>query len=842
MSEQEPKSPKMYDPLKGTVYGNILDKFDNIGYNAKLYMIPPVIDESAMFAMARAGDKNFQSGLDARSNTSGGAGSSQQGGFMNNWYIAPPNQTVVLAQTGVTGNQIDNIQITSVIGPGGAFNTSTVTFDITQPGAANFIDQIIATKAAVGAEPFANDVPLFLEIVFKGYEQNLNDDGQDQLGNATTIAGPFRYRLTLATIDLEIDEKGSTYAIECVSEDGLAFRDQHFKLPATFTSTGKTIEEFTENLTTHLQDYAEEHHTEYSIRDEIEFDLSGLIGKRTDASGNEDKGLFIDDQNLSSNMDTRAEDINRIMNPELLNATPEEYEDILEENDKDEGGLDILVEEDRITFREGVTIENYFATILSMSPEFFSGLVRTDNADDPESEPELDRGRSFVRWFKINADIEYLGYDHNRNQYAKKITYRPVIYRTDGSQIQARANENVQLGKDEVQQRFDGMSIFKAYHYMYTGRNDQIRQCRIAYNCGHALLTAPAGGATGDFSTTQGSSMSTRAGINDDTTGQDQAQGQKNVEAAKNADALINKGSNDEIRNLGQTLGLTADEIAQAQSDRNSQSAQLLKTVLADQSVQDSIRAQNSARQRVVPSSNQTMLDGGEYQPLVSGYLYSADVLDAENVDENLAASLTLNNARQRIAEIRKNAKEGNKDKTDEVAEKTDQLEPAVQQIHVTNPAEAATFDGSPRNNIFGYIMQQHGASDFLVKLNMEIKGDPFYLGPPNSGYKEIRSTIESDSEITNPDYAVYDKDENYVMFEMQTPRLFDFDTTREDNNTGYWEPAGTSYFISGVYRMIQVVNNFSGGDFYQELDLNKLTPIKISMLEHTPPEVTTEE
>jgi len=35
---------------------------------------------------------------------------------------------------------------------------------------------------------------------------------------------------------------------------------------------------------------------------------------------------------------------------------------------------------------------------------------------------------------------------------------------------------------------------------------------------------------------------------------------------------------------------------------------------------------------------------------------------------------------------------------------------------------------------------------------------------------------------------------------------------------------------------MIEVVNNFAGGDFYQELDLNKLTPIKISMLDKQGP------
>ena len=83
---------------------------------------------------------------------------------------------------------------------------------------------------------------------------------------------------------------------------------------------------------------------------------------------------------------------------------------------------------------------------------------------------------------------------------------------------------------------------------------------------------------------------------------------------------------------------------------------------------------------------------------------------------------------------------------------------------------------------------------------------------------------------------APYSKDENYVMFEMQLPRRFDMDVEDEDNNTGYWQPKGTSYFISGMYRMVTVVNNFSRGLYSTELNLNKLTPIKVSMLEKHPP------
>ena len=34
----EPRSPKIFDPYLGEMYGNVLDKYDNPTYNLRLYM------------------------------------------------------------------------------------------------------------------------------------------------------------------------------------------------------------------------------------------------------------------------------------------------------------------------------------------------------------------------------------------------------------------------------------------------------------------------------------------------------------------------------------------------------------------------------------------------------------------------------------------------------------------------------------------------------------------------------------------------------------------------------------------------------------------------------------
>ena len=118
----------------------------------------------------------------------------------------------------------------------------------------------------------------------------------------------------------------------------------------------------------------------------------------------------------------------------------------------------------------------------------------------------------------------------------------------------------------------------------------------------------------------------------------------------------------------------------------------------------------------------------------------------------------------------------------------------------------------------------------------MEIKGDPFYLGEPNRTTSQFNTSPAAYPDGSTPDWIDTTRSENYIMFEMQTPRLFDYDVDNDDNNTGYWTPAGTAYFISGMYKAKTVVSSFSGGLFTQELDLYKIVPIRLSQLDKAKP------
>ena len=53
----------------------------------------------------------------------------------------------------------------------------------------------------------------------------------------------------------------------------------------------------------------------------------------------------------------------------------------------------------------------------------------------------------------------------------------------------------------------------------------------------------------------------------------------------------------------------------------------------------------------------------------------------------------------------------------------------------------------------------------------------------------------------------------------MQSPRVRDPNIEDEDENSGYIADAGTSFFISGVYQIVEITASFSGGEFKVDFD-----------------------
>lgn len=81
----------------------------------------------------------------------------------------------------------------------------------------------------------------------------------------------------------------------------------------------------------------------------------------------------------------------------------------------------------------------------------------------------------FIRWFKIDVQIELLEFDDSRGDYAKKIIYRVVPYNVHINIFSSP--DSVPPGYKELEKR-----IGKKYNYIYTGQNNDLLKFDIKIN------------------------------------------------------------------------------------------------------------------------------------------------------------------------------------------------------------------------------------------------------------------------------------------------------------------------------------------------------------------------
>ena len=121
------------------------------------------------------------------------------------------------------------------------------------------------------------------------------------------------------------------------------------------------------------------------------------------------------------------------------------------------------------------------------------------------------------------------------------------------------------------------------------------------------------------------------------------------------------------------------------------------------------------------------------------------------------------------------------------------------------------------------------------MRLDLNLRGDPWWLGKPVHEFGKVPIVPGMDAEKleeTDEDGANYltTTKDNFLLFSLNSPRLFDPDVENEDNNTGLWikEGDGTSYFISGIYLVKTVTHSFNNGVYTMDVESVKETAISL--------------
>lgn len=758
----------------GAVYGNVLDTFSNPTYNIRLYMMNDTLTKNA---------KDEMSSPDPS--------------------LAPenPGDMVILAQTGVTaGNIIDNVEIVTLSNANGP-NATSIDFDITQPGSATFIDEMKLAMHYLGMKP--NVTPqLFLEIRFQGYSgPSLGDGGdvgEDEGGAPEVIAGPYRYKLALRNFTVAIDEGGSKYGFSCASLQSFAFRRAVYKTPIEIATSGKTIKEHIASLEESLNNHYKEL-ADTKVPDQYEFDLSKLIN---DPEAEDDFMTIKDDKLLTSDSQD-AERMNRQMSELASVADAIERDAAITANPqiKNDGSPEKIIEGDKITFPIGTTFDQILATLLSMNDEFYTKITRRDDIEDPGSESKPSQG--FVSWYKLNAKTEIIDFDSSRNTYAYKYKYQPVLYKSTRTDIAVKEDEQV-LAEDDANTRLGQIvasgSVKKSYNYIFTGLNDQILNLDIKYDSGVALLLAPGGGSVGSFSVAESDKLTQTIPADKATDVASQVEKEKETKKELDLGKIksffndIKDTINDGISTVNTAVGRLADLTGTAEEDVRA----ILTQPDGDEALEELIGGIDSGTVSDLAGSlgYDRVIEPNPievYEPGVSPYIYSTDLVLAQD------GSLTGDQLTE-LGYTKVDVGEALKD----VQTKSTNVS--------SNPVKESTYkSNSVRNTLFGNIVEQHMQDrSFLLLCDMEIRGDPWYLGAPG-----LQASDEESADWYHND--------NHFFLRIKAPEKFDPDWRDEDANSGYWKYDGESRTFSGLYRYIKCTNRFSGGAYTIDLTGNRI-------------------
>lgn len=786
------------DEYLGRLYGNVLDEYDSPSYNLRLYLLRDP---------------------DTRN--------------IPEDYELTPENGVIIAQTGVTGTQIDDLRIKSFYNRVRGAVQTAFEFNMYQPGAADLIDQINMARAFLDI-PRDISITMFLEIVFKGYEAD--PDNEDQGGAPVTIAGPYRYKLSLRQFDFSINSSGTEYRLEAVETDALAYMDVVYRLPKDITTTGSTITEHAQSLQDELNRFRETA-TADEITDEFVIDVSQLLKKPQKDSRLADGSAqdFIQDQALITSTDSTSEDLNRRINEvqgavtDSIDAREQEAQDPTDAGNQTE----VTLEGDRLSSIEDRTIYEYFLILLSMNPEFYSKISRRQEFGDPES--EIDHGRGAISWLKILSQVEVIGENPETSTVARRYTFIPVLYKTARTDMIVYADElnyDADQGIERIRQLLNAGMIYKSYNYIFTGANDQIIDINMENNIGQAILAAPGGGKLGDSSTTNSNTTAPSVPLSEDISLTGQKDFVNAVRDLVNRNSLVNtltnlgdlfSGSPASLTQLATDaasfLGRSPAEVSAALTDITGQSAQALLSELDSRAINQlnagiQINPPESLRRigdQGDPEVTPPNPDGSEYTTEGSGFLFAADFLNP-----------------QQTPDLEELLDRGFIDFTKDINQATDLREKTETSQSARSSTEDATYRlFRPDNTLFGYLVNQEALKTrFFIELTMTVRGDPWYLGVGNlvGGFAqgaEASLPERKASLYSVPEALAFERDDACIWFTLRSPRRYDPDWTDEDSelNSGFWRFDDVNRSMSGLYLVRTFECVFSGGVFTVEID-----------------------
>jgi hypothetical protein len=347
----------------------------------------------------------------------------------------------------------------------GNSNAVRFTFDIYEPFSMGLLLQSLQIAAINNKYAnYLDNTPYVLRLDFKGY---------DESGRIISSIKPKFFVFKLTSVKFTVSESGSVYKVEAIPFNHQAFADA---INITFTDlkiSGETVEEAlagTKNgasvapeknrsLMKMLNDNEERLKKEKIIGEadvyEIQFPKKFWIFKRDSGSQSEASADANDIASASFGFDIGSGgNVNFRRHGDAEDTSTGRII-------RDKLTIDIKSRE--FQFAQSQTITDIITQMVVSSDYAVKAL-------DPKNQKD-----GFIKWFKIDIQVQLLDFDPVVGDFAKKFIFRVVPYLFHSSTYSNTGSPPAGLPKIEK-------NIAKKYEYIYTGQNVDILKFDITIN------------------------------------------------------------------------------------------------------------------------------------------------------------------------------------------------------------------------------------------------------------------------------------------------------------------------------------------------------------------------
>ena len=126
--------------------------------------------------------------------------------------------------------------------------------------------------------------------------------------------------------------------------------------------------------------------------------------------------------------------------------------------------------------------------------------------------------------------------------------------------------------------------------------------------------------------------------------------------------------------------------------------------------------------------------------------------------------------------------------------------------------------------NMYNAIKDKGSTAGDLMKINLEILGDPYYMVDQGmANYLGQASSFDPRSQITSDQTMNYQGTDSFFNIVFRTPVEPNLGITGPDGSLYNFPDGGRESPFSGIYKVVKITNKFSDGVFKQNIEANRM-------------------